>query len=244
MPPPTARSSPGSKVWPSPLPVSWPARPFRLPCSLRPTRPKKRAPGRRCPHCHKCAWDKGRIPRTVLTAAGDVRLQRLYLACPRCPHRVYPLDRRLGITGFVSPHARKLLCLAGTSWSFDQAARHLAEFCGLHACDQTIRQVCHEQAAALADWLHTDPRAGTDFAAATGDIEFQTDGTMVNTAADGWREMRLGVFAKRPPGRPATPAEWDRRRLPGPTTRVLFAAVQTARLFAAHPRLGRPAGHP
>lgn len=55
---------------------------------------------------------------------------------------------------------------------------------------------------------------------------------MVNTAADGWREMRLGVFAKRPPGRPATPAEWDRRRLPGPTTRVLFAAVQTARLFA------------
>jgi hypothetical protein len=55
---------------------------------------------------------------------------------------------------------------------------------------------------------------------------------MVNTVADGWREMRLGIFAKRPPGRPAAPAEWDTRRLPAPTARVLFAAVQKAELFA------------
>lgn len=154
------------------------------------------------------------------------------MACPRCPHRVYPLDQRLGITGFVSPHARKLLSLAGTSWSFDQAAEHLAEFCGLRVCDQTIRAVCHEQAGQLADWLHTDARAGAGFAAADGALEFQTDGTMVNTVADGWREMRLGLFAKRPPGRPAPAAEWDTRRLPKPTTRVLFAAVQPARQFA------------
>jgi hypothetical protein len=63
---------------------------------------------------------------------------------------------------------------------------------------------------------------------------------MVNTVADGWREMRLGIFAKRPSGRPATPAEWDTRRLPEPTTRVLFAAVQPARLFA--PRIRARAG--
>src|SRR5207248_281823 len=70
--------------------------------------------------------------------------------------------------------------------------------------------------------------------------EFQTDGTMVNTVADGWREMRLGLFAKRPPGRPATPAEWATRRLPEPTARLLFAAVQKAQLFA--PRLRAWAG--
>lgn len=55
---------------------------------------------------------------------------------------------------------------------------------------------------------------------------------MVNTTADGWREMRLGVFARRQPGRPATPAEWATRRLPAPAARLLFAAVQPARLFA------------
>jgi hypothetical protein len=109
---------------------------------------------------------------------------------------------------------------------------HLADFCGLRTCDQTIRAVCHEQAGQLADWLHTDTRAGAGFATAPGAIEFQTDGTMVNTTADGWREMRLGLFARRPPGRPATPAEWDRRRRPEPTARVLFAAIQPARQFA------------
>jgi len=123
------------------------------------------------------------------------------------------------------------LCLAGTSWSFDRAARHLAEFCGLRACDQTIRAACHEEAEPLADWLHSDPRAGVAFAAAGGAVEFQTDGAMVNTTAHGWREMRLGVFAKREPGQPATPAQWDTRRLPEPTARLLFAAVQAARQF-------------
>jgi hypothetical protein len=123
------------------------------------------------------------------------------------------------------------LCLAGTSWSFDRAAQHLAEFCGLRTCDQTIRAVCHEEATRLADWLHGDPQAGVAFAAAAGAVEFQTDGTMVNTTADGWREMRLGLFAKRPPGPPATPEQWDRRRLPPLTARVLFAAVQTAQQF-------------
>ena len=76
----------------------------------------------------------------------------------------------------------------------------------------------------MADWLHGDEAAGAAFAAAEGDVEFQTDGTMVNTW-EGWREMRLGLFARRPRGRPARPAEWDRRRLPPPSARALFAAV-------------------
>jgi hypothetical protein len=63
---------------------------------------------------------------------------------------------------------------------------------------------------------------------------------MVNTTRHGWREMRLGVFARREPGRPATPDQWDGRRLPGPTARVLFAAVETAEKFG--PRIRRWAG--
>jgi hypothetical protein len=168
--------------------------------------------------------------------AGDIRLDRLYVVCPRCGSSRYPLDDRLGITGFVSPHARKLLCLAGASWSFAGAASHLAEFCGLRTCDQTIRTVCYEEAGLLADWLHRDQAVGAGFAAATGDIEFQTDGTMVNTW-EGWREMRLGIFAKRQRGQPATAAQWDRRRLPAPHARVLFGGIETAEHFG--PRIRR-----
>jgi hypothetical protein len=166
-------------------------------------------------------------------------LQRLYLVCPRCGHSRYPLDDRLGVTGFVSPHAKKLLSLAGASWSFAAAAAHLAEFCGLRTCDQTIRAVCFEEAGLVADWLHTDPAAGADFAAAGGDVEFQTDGTMVNTW-EGWREMRLGIFAKRQRGQPATAAQWDSRRLPPPHARVLFGGIETAEHFG--PRIRRWAG--
>jgi hypothetical protein len=175
-------------------------------------------------------WNKGRVGRTVLTAAGGARLDRLYLACPRCRARRYPLDDRLGIDGFVSPQARKLLTLAGASWPFDRAAGLLAEFCGLRTCGQTIRAACHAEAGLLADWLHHDPAAGAAFAAAAGEVEFQADGALVNTW-EGWREMRLGAFAKRRRGRPAAPAAWDTRRLPAPSARVLFAAIEPAERF-------------
>jgi hypothetical protein len=147
-----------------------------------------------------------------------------------------PLDDRLGVCGFVSPQARKLLSLAGASWSFAAAARHLKELCGLATCDQTVRQVCYQEAGLMAGWLHAAEAAGAAFAAAAGDVEFQTDGTLVNTW-EGWREMRLGLFAKRPRGRPAAAAQWDTRRLPAPAARVLFAGIETAARFG--PRIRR-----
>jgi hypothetical protein len=91
----------------------------------------------------------------------------------------------------------------------------------------------------MADWLHADKAAGAGFAAAPGDIEFQTDGTMVNTW-EGWREMRLGIFARRPRGRPATADQWGSRRLPAPGARVLFGGIETAEHFG--PRIRRWAG--
>ena len=49
--------------------------------------------------------------------------------------------------------------------------------------------------------------------------------------------MRLGVFAKRQPGRPASAADWDRRHLPAPHARVALAAIETAARFG--PRICR-----
>ena len=71
---------------------------------------------------------------------------------------------------------------------------------------------------------------------AAGDVAFQTDGTRVNTG-EGWREMRLGIDARRARGRPATAAAWDTRRLPPPHARVLLGGIETAERFG--PRMRR-----
>lgn len=156
-----------------------------------------------------------------------VHLDRLYLVCPRCHTGQHPLDDRLGVSGFVSPHAQRLLCLAGASWSFDRASANLKEFCGLVVCDNTIRQVCHDHGGAMRDWQRDDPPAGEAFRTATGDVEFQTDGTSVNTTA-GWREMRLSIFAKRKRGQPSSGrADWEQRGLPAPHVRVIQAGIRT-----------------
>ena len=156
-----------------------------------------------------------------------IRLRRLYLVCPGCHASRCPLDLRLGLTGFVSPAAQRLLCLAGASWSFDRAAENLREFCGLRVCDNTIREACHHHGGAMRDWQRDSPASSAAFRAAGGDVEFQTDGTMVNTTR-GWREMRLSICAKRRRGQPVFDrAGWQQRRLPAPHARVIQAGVRT-----------------
>ena len=131
------------------------------------------------------------------------------------------------MTGFVSPLAQRLLCLAGASWSFERASANLGEFCGLAVCDNTIREVCHAHGGAMRDWQRDDPAASGPFRRAAGDAEFQTDGTCVNTTT-GWREMRLSIFAKRRRGRPAVGRRgWEQRDLPAPPARVVQAAIRT-----------------
>jgi hypothetical protein len=77
-------------------------------------------------------------------------------------------------------------------------------------------------------WQRQAPEAVAAFRAASGDVEFQTDGTAVNTTA-GWREMRLSIFAKRQRGQPVLgAADWEQRDLPAPHARVIQAGIRTA----------------
>jgi hypothetical protein len=170
--------------------------------------------------------------REVVTAAGTVTLRRVYYRCSRCTQGGYALDERLGIQGRYSPDARRLICLAGGSWSYDVAAAHLRELSGLVVSDTTVRELCQAEGALMAVWQRTAPAVRAEFAAAEGEVEFTTDGTMVNTT-DGWQEMKLGLFAKRPRGDAATPDEWDERDLPKPTARVGFAAIEASDRFGA-----------
>jgi hypothetical protein len=148
----------------------------------------------------------------------------------------HPWDQRMGVRGLVSPQARRLLCLAGASWSFDCSAKFLKELCGLSVSDNTVREVCQQEGAAMADWQRNALEARNPFREAKGDIEFSTDGTNVNTW-EGWREMRVGIFSKRHRGKPAMPKDWNDRELPSPHVRVAFAAVEKSDRFSA--RWGR-----
>jgi hypothetical protein len=119
------------------------------------------------------------------------------------------------------------VCLAGASRSFDRAAAHRKECCGLSVRDHTIRAVCQAHGGAARDWQRDDPAAAVAVRAAAGDGELQTDGTAVNTTA-GWREMRLSIFAKRRRGRPAAgPGDGEQRNLPAPHVRVIQAGIRT-----------------
>jgi hypothetical protein len=159
-------------------------------------------------------------------------LNRLSLVCPACGDSTSPLDDRLGIDGFLAPQAKRLVCLAGVSWSFDKASDMLNDFCGLRVSDWVVRNACHSCAADVSAWRAESPEATAAFADAPGEWEFQTDGTFVNTFS-GWREVKIGIFAKRQPGDPATPAEWDDRELNRPSARWTFAEVAGCDSFAA-----------
>jgi hypothetical protein len=157
-----------------------------------------------------------------------VTIRRAAFACRACRARSLPLDERLGVDGLVSPQAQRLLCLAGAEQSFERAARLLRELAGLHICDNTVRGACDRHGGLMRAWQRDDPAAGAAFREAEGDVEFQTDGTSVNTTG-GWREIRLSIFAKRGPGAPiADPAAWDGQRLPPPTARAATAGIRTS----------------
>jgi hypothetical protein len=159
-----------------------------------------------------------------------VTLRRVYFVCRQCRMGAHPLDVRLGVTDSTSHQAQRLLCLAGSSWSFDRASLHLREFCGLSVSDNKIRDVCQRHGAAAAAWQREMPEAHENFRQATGDIEFCTDGTTVNTT-EGWREMRIGIFSKRQRGAPVTADKWSKRKLPPPHGRVAFAAIEKSKRF-------------
>lgn len=126
--------------------------------------------------------------------------------------------------GHVSPQARRMAVLAGSSWSFDVASDRLWELCGIRISDETIRQMTEGAGDDAQQWLRESSSPAETLRKARGNGEFYTDGTSVNTR-QGWREMRLSVWAKRPAGEPAEPSEWDSRSLPKPTARWLCAGI-------------------
>jgi hypothetical protein len=175
-----------------------------------------------------------------MTALGPVRLNRQY-TWHRDEGGTFWADHVLGIGGFLTRQATRLLVLAGVEHSFARAQQVVREFCGWQVDDEVIRRATHKEAkrAAAARAGRSDAQR---FASATGAVEVLIDAGKVNTR-DGWRDVKIGLFCKRETGASATPEEWDQRNLPGPTVRTVTAAIEGCdefgvRLRAESDRLG------
>jgi Uncharacterised protein family (UPF0236) len=107
-------------------------------------------------------------------------------------HSLSPKTR----TGFnISPYLQETACYLGQSLPFDEGSEMLAKLTGCDLSDKQIERVSHfygqlieEQALQEAD--------SQPFVTQTALHYAMTDGSMVFTRQDGWREMKLGrVFA-------------------------------------------------
>jgi hypothetical protein len=200
-----------------------------------------------CP-CGRSAYFKRCKAKNVLSSVGHIAVPRRYDACRHCRAKRTPWEAWAGVTGThrVTPHARRMIVLAGSGCSFDEAQRNLRELCHLPVSNDVVRRVCDEEGKAVRTWMSEAPQVKAAFDAAEGAVEFSTDGLMVNTTG-GWREIRQSVIAKREPATPAAPDQWDKRVLEAPAVRVAVCAIARCDLVGAGWRrlvgqLGLPPG--
>lgn len=164
-----------------------------------------------------------------MTAVGRISVERIYFACPSCGQADFGADRILGIDGYLTVGARRMACLAGLHDSFARAEKLLTELARWDLDDETVRRLCHAEAA-RASAGRPERATAEAFAAAPGDWELQIDAGKVNTE-EGWRDVKAAVAARRERGEPADAAGWDQRDLPGPSIRSVIAAIEEASAF-------------
>jgi hypothetical protein len=154
-----------------------------------------------------------------------VTLRRQHLRCRCCALSGYAVDELLGLGSYLSKRVRRLACLASSDRAFAVAADYLHEFCGIAVSAETLRLQCEQQGQQMAAWQPRSVSVAEQFAQAVGELEFQMDAGKANTL-EGWRDVKLAAFVKRPLGETATVAQWDTRELPAPTARTMFAAIE------------------
>jgi hypothetical protein len=153
----------------------------------------------------------------------------------------------LGLCGWLTARALPMACRAGVADPFRKAEALLEELAGWSVDADTLRRRCHEQAARAAAGRAGRVALPAAFAQAPGEHELHIDAGKVNTVEDGWRDVKVAVFARRERGAPCGAAGLDGRTLPAPAARAVVAAVEPAAAFGPRAeaealRLGVPVG--
>lgn len=177
---------------------------------------------------------RGMMVKTFLSSVGHVTIERRYYASRDCSCKSVPWDPWSGIeqSHKLTPQARRMVTLAGSESSFDAASFKLRELCALDISNDVIRRVCNHEGEEARQWLKKTEEPARRMARANGEVEFYTDGVQVNTV-NGWREMRVSVFAKRVATRPALPQQWEQRVLEKPQCRIARAAIAASNRIGA-----------
>lgn len=180
--------------------------------------------------CGHRARSKGRRSRSVVTAIGKILLARDYRVCNACDDAGFPADVVLGLDGSVTRRALRRICHVGATDSFDRGERTLRELMGWSVDAETIRRLCHAEAAKCRKNEAERREVTEKFKKAAGHREVQIDAGKVNTDT-GWRDVKVVSIVVRPPGAPSTSEDYEQRDLPDPLVRRVSAAIETAENF-------------
>jgi hypothetical protein len=96
---------------------------------------------------------------------------------------------------------------------------------------ETLRTLSESHGQAMRRFQRVDDATAAAFRQAEGDVEFTVDAGKVNTREEGWKDLKIGVIQKRKSGAPASPAGWDKQRLPPAAIVLAFAMIATAKDF-------------
>jgi len=181
-----------------------------------------------------------------MTAVGAIDVCRSHGYCNACQQPQFAADRLLGIDGRLTPRARGMADRAGACAPFRQAESLLLDLAGWKIDAETIRRYCHEDAAAARADRAERQALPERFAGATGERELHIDAGKVNTP-EGWRDVKVAVFACRRRAEPATAEDYEQRDLPAPSVRSVIAEIEEVQQFgrrctAEAERLGVKAG--
>lgn len=157
-------------------------------------------------------------------------MRRAYRICSECQQGEFVADALLGLGRFLTPRARRLVCLCGTHDSFGRAERMLRDLMGWSVDTETIRRICHTEAAQLERVRDQRLDTAERFAEASGDWEMQIDAGKVNTET-GWRDVKLAAFARRERADGVSALDYEQRDLPKPSVRSIRAAIEPAEQF-------------
>lgn len=175
-------------------------------------RDEEKGAARVCTRGHR-RRPKRHCGRETRTALGTIEVRRWHSRCGSCGRVGFVTDERLGLDGGLTAQARRMACLAGIHEPFRKAERILQELAGWSLDAETLRRLCH------AETRQRRPRV----AHRRG---------QVNTP-EGWRDVKVAVFAARERAAVASSADLTQRDLPEPSVRSVVAAVEEAEAFGA-----------
>lgn len=177
-----------------------------------------------------------------MSAVGSVAFTRRYWKCTCGADGSYAADEPLGVAGQRYTKAvQKHACRLAAGASFASASEDLHEILGVDVCPETARKVVQGHGRKMARFQAEDTASEEAFRQAPGEVEFTTDAGKVNTREEGWKDLKIGVVAKRKAGEPTSPDEWKSQRLPLAAMVLAFAMIAPAKQFRKswRPRLRR-----